>query len=594
MLYLNKTERNEVKETMEILKKIESIEKDPNINNIFFKKFKIIKKIGEGSFGSIYEGVNIETGALIAIKLEERMQYNLLEREAYNLINLKGFGIVGIISFGRNKKYNIMVQPLLGDSLYKIFLDKKKKFFLKDIFLIGLQCLDRLEWVHSKNYIHRDIKPENFLFGRKDPRIIYLIDFGLSKKYRSQRTMKHIQFCLTKKLSGTARYASINSLKGFEQSRRDDLESFCYMMLFFILKKLPWQGIKAETQMERYRKICEKKEEFNIDEYNKIIPWEIIVVFKYVKKLKFDEDPNYQKLKNLLKIFLKEIDCKENETFSWIKDKKILSLKKSTDVHRRTNSLKKRILASIQKNLNLNNFIEENSSKNKTSEKQKQSFKIIHNDKFNYSSIDFNKYNLSCSNPQKRKRKIIKNNNILAKISKKALYDSHLPEIKSSLNSIIEEPINNNQNQIIKSLKEKNENFYKNNNHNTQNYNNLYYKKFNERNKSKIKSDIINNDFYIQKTNFNNSCGIITSETKDKNNKLISIKHKKNAPVFKINNSNNNQYKNNASLINKKRPLKLQNKNHISYYSKLLYNDNNIIYKRIFNNSTNKANDFLY
>ena len=322
MLYLNKTERNEVKETMEILEKLESIEKDPNINNIFFKKFKIIKKIGEGSFGSIYEGINIETGALLAIKLEERMHYNLLEREAYNLINLKGFGIVGIISFGRNKKYNIMVQPLLGDSLYKIFLDKKKKFFLKDIFLIGLQCLDRLEWVHSKNYIHRDIKPENFLFGRKDPRIIYLIDFGLSKKYRSQRTMKHIQFCLTKKLSGTARYASINSLKGFEQSRRDDLESFCYMMLFFILKKLPWQGIKAETQIERYRKICEKKEEFNIDEYNKIIPWEIIVVFKYVKKLKFDEDPNYQKLKNLLKIFLKEIDCEENETFSWIKDKK--------------------------------------------------------------------------------------------------------------------------------------------------------------------------------------------------------------------------------------------------------------------------------
>ena len=129
MLYLNKTERNEVKETMEILEKLESIEKDPNINNIFFKKFKIIKKIGEGSFGSIYEGINIETGALLAIKLEERMQYNLLEREAYNLINLKGFGIVGIISFGRNKKYNIMVQTLLGDSLYKIFLDKKKIFF---------------------------------------------------------------------------------------------------------------------------------------------------------------------------------------------------------------------------------------------------------------------------------------------------------------------------------------------------------------------------------------------------------------------------------------------------------------------------------
>ena len=594
MLYLNKTERKEVKDTMKILEMLENIGKDPNINKIFFKKFKIIKKIAEGSFGSIYEGVNIETGASIAIKLEERTKYNLLEREAYTLINLKGFGIVDIISFGRNKKYNIMVQPLLGDSLYQLFLEKKKNFFLKDIFLIGLQCLDRLEWIHAKNYIHRDIKPENFLLGRTDPRIIYLIDFGLSKKYRSERTMKHIQFCLSKKVSGTVRYASVNSLKGFEQSRRDDLESFCYMMLFFILKKLPWQGLKAKTQAGRYRKVLEKKEEFNIDEYKKIIPWEIISVFKYVKKLKFDEEPNYQMLKNLLKDFLKGINCQENEAFSWINDTKILSLKKSIDIHRRTNSLKKRILNSIQKNLNLNKFIEVKSSKNKTSEKLKQSYKIIHYDKFSYSGISGNKISLSCNNPQRKERKIIKENitDNLAEISRKALYDYTIPEIKNSLNSIVEDPVNNNQNQINKSLKEKNGNNYK---YNTQNYYSLHNKKHIKKIKSNIKSKIISSNFNKQKNSFINFYGSITTEAKDTNDKLTDIKPKKIVPIFKINNFYNNQYKNNACLINKKRPLlKLENKKSIFYYPYSLYDDKNIIYKRRFNTFMNKTNDSLY
>ena len=350
MSYLNETERKEVEDVYKAVEEIDNIQKDPNINKIFFKKYKAIKKIADGSFGSIYQGINIVTQKPVAIKLEDRSQFNLLEEEAYNLFNLRGFGIVEIISFGKNNKYNIMIQSLLGDSLYKIFLDCKKRFTLKDVCLIGLQCLDRIEWIHTKNIIHRDIKPENFLIGLKDPRILYLIDFGLSKKYRSERTMKHIQFALTKKLTGTARYASINALKGFELSRRDDLESFCYMIIFFILKKLPWQGIKAQTQAKRYKKNCELKEMFNIDEYKKTIPIEIITIFKYVKKLKFDEEPNYDKIRNLFNNFLNKIFYNKNDTFSWIKDKRILGLKKSSDVHRRKSSYKKRLLDNIIKN----------------------------------------------------------------------------------------------------------------------------------------------------------------------------------------------------------------------------------------------------
>ena len=348
MSIFNEKEKKEINEVYEMFDEIQQNQNDPNLNKIFFKKFKAIKKIADGSFGSVYEGISLKTKNKVAIKLEDRNQYNLLETEAYNLFNLKGFGIVKLISFGKNKNYNIMIQSLLGDSLYKIYLSHKKRFTLKDICLIGIQCLDRIEWIHIKNVIHRDIKPDNFLVGLKDPRIIYLIDFGLCKKYRSERTLKHIQFTLTKKLTGTARYASVNALKGFELSRRDDLESFCYMIIFFIIKKLPWQGVKAQTQAKRNKKICEAKEEFKIDEYNNIIPKEIIKIFKYVKKLKFDEEPNYDKIRNLFKVFLNEINYNENDTFSWIKDKRVLSLKKSSDMHRKRSSRKKRILEKLE------------------------------------------------------------------------------------------------------------------------------------------------------------------------------------------------------------------------------------------------------
>ena len=336
-------------------KDLKEIQIDPNINKIFFKKYKALKRIAEGSFGSIYEGINIRTNDKIAIKLEDRTQYNLLEEEGYTLFTLKGFGIVELISYGRNKEYNIMIQPLLGDSIYKIFLNCKKNFTLKDICLIGLQCLDRLEWIHNKNFIHCDIKPENFLFGRKDPKIIYMIDFGLSKKYRSERTMKHIIFSTKKKMIGTARFASVNSLKGYELSRRDDMESFCYMILFFILKKLPWQGIKTQNQYKRFAKICEIKEKFNIDDYKEIIPFEIITIFKYVKKLKFEEEPNYDKIRNLFKKFLKQINFNDNDTFSWIKEKETLNLKKVTDSNKRKLSYKRRIIENFLKMHNSNN-----------------------------------------------------------------------------------------------------------------------------------------------------------------------------------------------------------------------------------------------
>ena len=561
MSYLNETERKEVEDVYKAIEEIDNIQKDPNINKIFFKKYKAIKKIADGSFGSIYQGINIVSQKPVAIKLEDRSQFNLLEEEAYNLFNLRGFGIVEIISFGKNNKYNIMIQSLLGDSLYKIFLDCKKKFTLKDVCLIGLQCLDRIEWVHTKNIIHRDIKPENFLIGLKDPRILYLIDFGLSKKYRSERTMKHIQFTLTKKLTGTARYASINALKGFELSRRDDLESFCYMIIFFILKKLPWQGIKAQTQAKRYKKNCELKEMFNIDEYKKTIPIEIITIFKYVKKLKFDEEPNYDKIRNLFNNFLNKIFYNKNDTFSWIKDKRILILKKSSDVHRRKSSFKKRLLDNIinnQKSIDANYnssriFIKFNENiKNIYKPNKSNVLSEITNYNENYGNINYEDNDFINSNKKRD------NNNNVGCSSRKSFLDYNMDIATKSMD------IDDNKKKYLERIKKKNEKIQ--NIDTTKNILNTDIKKYtikkikidqikNIKNNNikinKINNIKINNINNNNKNNLLNQYNILTTETRDTSKTLNIVKLKEYSPKYAINKSFNNSNMKNKLPNNK-------------------------------------------
>ena len=324
-------------------------------NEILFKKYKVIKKLGSGSFGDIYLGISLLNNSYVAIKTETKKIPNQhLETEAYFLYLLKSVGIPEILSFGKTKDYNILIEPFLGKSLYQLYEENNRYFRTKDICLMGIQILDRLEWIHSKNIIHRDIKPDNFLIGNKDPNTIYLIDFGLSSKYRSSKTGKHKKFGFTGKLTGTTKYSSANTIRGVEQSRKDDLISVAYMIIFFMKGNLPWQDIDSEDEVNKFTKIYLMKKNIKESELCAGLPVEIYKFLKYVQNLDFEEKPNYDYLRSLFIDLLKKKNIIYNErlVFSWVNPKISMCKSPSNMINRKSN-FHQRLYKKIENNLEI-------------------------------------------------------------------------------------------------------------------------------------------------------------------------------------------------------------------------------------------------
>ena len=293
---------------------------DVFLGQTIFNKYKLIRKLGQGSFGSIYQAQSKCSNKYYAVKLEEMRQNQfVLEEESIFISYLNCPRIPKLKTFGYSGSLIILVMELLGDSLDKIF-DKlpSRKMSIRCVCNIAYQLLMIFEIIHNCNIIHRDIKPANVAIGFEEKsKFIYLLDFGLSKKYRSSKTKKHFPFVQGNKLIGNARYSSINALDGGTQSRRDDLESLGYLLLYLLLGRLPWQGHISHSKEDKYYKIREIKKNTTPEELCQGLPPQIQEYVEYTRNLEYEADPDYNYLKNLFLTILKHYNWEFDYYYDW-------------------------------------------------------------------------------------------------------------------------------------------------------------------------------------------------------------------------------------------------------------------------------------
>lgn len=228
-------------------------------------------------------------------------------------------GIPSIHWFGVEGDYNAMVMDLLGPSLEDLFNYCKRKFTVKTTLMIADQMLQRLEFLHNNHFIHRDMKPDNFLIGHgKKQNLVYIIDYGLAKRYRDPKTGEHIPYKDNKSLTGTARYASVNAHLGIEQSRRDDLESVGFILIYFLKGSLPWQGLQGKTKNDKYDRIKEKKVATTIESLTRGIPEEFNLYLQYCRNLKFEERPDYNYMRKIFKDLMYKRGADYDNQYDWV------------------------------------------------------------------------------------------------------------------------------------------------------------------------------------------------------------------------------------------------------------------------------------
>jgi serine/threonine protein kinase len=282
-------------------------------------KYKYIKLLGSGSFGEVYLLQDIVTNEMYAAKLENKDKKSRLKNEYNIYVKLKNKGLTNgiakVYDYIETNKKNIMVMELLGKDLDELHKKYNNKFDIGTVLKFGIEIIGLLEKLHNNGFIHRDIKPNNFSLGYNADNELYILDFGLSKQYINKS--KHISYKIEKELVGTARYASINVHDGIEPSRRDDLESVGYMLIYFIKSKLPWQGLQEKKGENKIKTIGDAKRWTSLTRLCDNLPVCFMEYIKYCRNLSFTETPDYEYLRQIFMDDAKKLNVELN--YCWNK-----------------------------------------------------------------------------------------------------------------------------------------------------------------------------------------------------------------------------------------------------------------------------------
>jgi len=283
-----------------------STPRKPSPPKVVANRYRLGKLLGSGSYSDVHFATDKVTGDGVAVKLEwkraEKTNKLLGEVDFYEDVQ-NVVGIPRVHWSGSKGEYNIMVLDLLGPSLDNYF-KKRKRFSLKTVVMLGRQMIERLEHVHDCGVLYRDIKPHNFVMGRGEKGCgrVHLVDFGLCKRYRDEKTGTHCKMRHSKGrgVTGTVRYSSINIHEGYDASRRDDLLALGYVFLHLLRGDLPWLGLKAKNKKAKHDLIRKKKVETSDEELCAGWPQEFVQYFKHCKSLDFYDRPDYVTLRGLL------------------------------------------------------------------------------------------------------------------------------------------------------------------------------------------------------------------------------------------------------------------------------------------------------
>lgn len=289
-----------------------------NNGDLIDNKFEVLEYIGKGSFGDVYKANDIKNNKLVAIKTENNNENEYLYEEFKLYNKMKHQSIPNVYYYGQYKNNNVLVMTYLGNNLGTLFKFCDKKFTIKTVCMIVIQLIDILEHIHSFGILHKDIKPENILIGHKNEKNkIFLIDYGLSNNFLIDK-ITHIPWDDTREFSGTYRYSSIRNHTGSEQSRRDDLESLGYVIIYFLKGKLPWENIKQNKNIERVIQIFNKKKNITCEKLCHNLPSIIYEFIKTTRLLRFKEKPNYSKIKQIFIEYMISNDLKFDFAYDWI------------------------------------------------------------------------------------------------------------------------------------------------------------------------------------------------------------------------------------------------------------------------------------